>query len=153
MPSPLFTWSITKRSSVHDTVKYIGICKYICFFLIDDHDCGCIYVKNFMISLIYLQNLLIVDNFRHLEATKLVFVDSQFMILQYRANLSDGECVVYVHLVEFVLVDKKKRRLLSILAPVAWTMVYQGQFLDLFLVLLNRSKEEGYPQSASKQRT
>ena len=44
---------------------------------------------------------------------------------------------MYVHLVEFVLVDKKKRRLLSIIAPVGWMMVYQGWFLDWFLVLLS----------------
>ena len=66
-----------------------------------------------------------------------MFVDSQFMILCYTGNLSDGECVVNVHLVEFVLVDKKKRRLLSIIAPVGWMMVYQGWFLDWFLVLLS----------------
>ena len=59
------------------------------------------------------------------------------MIFYHTANLSDGECVVYVHLVEFVLVDKKKRRLLSIIAPVGWMMVYQGWFLDWFLVLLS----------------
>ena len=68
-----FTWSITKRSSVHDTVKYIGICQKIYRFMIDDHDCDCIYVKSFMICLPYLKNLLIVDNFRHLEVTMLVF--------------------------------------------------------------------------------
>ena len=49
---------------------------------------------------------------------------------------------MYVHLVEFVLIDKKKRRLLSIIAPVTWMMVFQGWFLDWFLVLLNRSKKK-----------
>ena len=46
-----FTWSITKRSSVHDTVKYIGICKNICFFLIDYHDCDCITMSKTLWSL------------------------------------------------------------------------------------------------------
>ena len=50
--------------------------------MIDDHDCDCIYVKSFMICLPYLKNLLIVDNFRHLEARMLVL--KYFVIVNSR---------------------------------------------------------------------